>query len=471
MFFIIAILTSDVSILNAQTITWQKIFGGPLTEVGRYGIQTYDGSYIILNSVSGSTNGGPYLLCLDQYGNQIWNKIIDTSSTCTCIQQTKDSGFIISGSKNNNGLLIKTDRSGNVIWKRYFSPNNYITLFTKVRVTETGNFIICGFASFFPTKAFVLKTDSLGNLMWQNFLIYGGNADAEDLTTDNKGNIYFTGGITVNNFIKTLFAKLNSEGEFIWFNYYGSEGNGDAQGGYSIVSESSRELFLAGVYKNSSSTKAHFTKIDSSGKVIFQNILPQTFSAEDMCRTLTGNYAIAGGGGSDSPDILFILLNNKGDILTRKLFNSNGDESDSPSSIVETSENGFLITGSTSFIPTNFGGNLNIYVIKTDSIGNATPVSIKNISSDIPLTFKLYQNYPNPFNPNTKIKFDLVESGVVKIEIFDNTGKKIITLLNERKNQGTYELRFEGANLSSGIYYYKMTSKNYSFTKKMLLLK
>ena len=470
MFFIIAILTSDVSILNAQTITWQKIFGGPLTEVGRYGIQTYDGSYIILNSVSGSTNGGPYLLCLDQYGNQIWNKIIDTSSTCTCIQQTKDSGFIISGSKNNNGLLIKTDRSGNVIWKRYFSPNNYITLFTKVRVTETGNFIICGFASFFPTKAFVLKTDSLGNLMWYKFLIYGDDADAEDLTTDNDGNIYFTGGITVNNFIKTLYAKLNSNGEFIWYHSYGSEGNGDLQAGTSIVSESNEKLFLSGIYESNFSKKAHFTKIDSSGKIIFQNILQQTISANDMYRTVTGNYAIAGEGGSDSPDILFTLLNTNGDILSRKLFNSFGDEAEYPSSIVETSDNGFLITGTTTYEPVPFFGKENIYVIKTDSIGNA-PVSIKNINNEIPLTFKLYQNYPNPFNPNTKIKFDLVKSGIVKIEIYDNCGKKISSLINEIKTIGTYEIDFDGSNLSSGVYYYKFITQNYSSTKKMLLMK
>ncbi|MBL8008767.1 MAG: hypothetical protein JNJ56_14695, partial [Ignavibacteria bacterium] len=240
-FFIIAIITTDISILTAQPITWQRIFGGPQSESGRYGIQAYDGDYVVLNLKS-DTFGGSFLLDIDQFGIEKWNRILDTGATCTCMQQTKDSGFIVSGSKNSQGLLIKTDRSGSVIWKKFYSINNLITAFTKVRIIENGNLIVCGDASFFPTKAFVLKTDTLGNIIWQNFLIYGNNADAEDLTTDNQGNIYFTGGITVNNFIKTLYAKLNSKGEFIWCHSYGSEGNGDLQAGTSIVSESNEEL-------------------------------------------------------------------------------------------------------------------------------------------------------------------------------------------------------------------------------------
>ena len=468
-FLLCIIILSEVSMLKAQSITWQRIFGGPQDESSRYGIQASDGDYIILCLKIGS-NGGTFLLDLDPYGNERWTKRIDLIGTGNYIQQTEDGGFIICGG-NGNGLLVKTDRSGNLIWNKSFSVNNKNTGFTKVKSIDSGNFLVCGHVSFLPGKALIMKMDSLGNVIWQEILDYSGESGASDITINSDGNIYFTGAIQVNNYYKTLFAKLNSNGDFLWFNYYGTEGLGDLQAGNSIVSESNSELFISGPYQYFFSTQAHFTKIDSAGKVIFQNVIPQANYANDMCKTSSGDYAIAGGYFPlISDDILLLLLNNKGVVLSRKLFNSFGDESDYPSSIMETNDQGYFITGTTTYEPNGSSGNPNLYIIKTDSNFNV-PVFIKSISSEIPNSFKLYQNYPNPFNPNTKIKFDIFESGIVKIEVYDNSGKKISNLLNERKIKGIYEIDFDGSNLSSGIYYYKLISQHYSSTKKMLLLK
>ncbi|MEO8209823.1 MAG: T9SS type A sorting domain-containing protein [bacterium] len=466
--FYIVFLFASSSDVFSQIITWNRVYGGPQQESGLYGIQTFDGGYMILSFIQGA-NGGTYLLNLDPYGVQRWYKKVDSIGTGICIQQTKDSGFIICGSRSSRGVLVKVDRSGNLIWNKYYFPNNKYTAFRKIRIIESSNFLVCGFISFFPTKAYVLKTDSLGNVIWQNFLIYGNDADAEDITTNTDGFIYLTGGINVNNHIKALVAKFDSKGEFIWFKSYGSEGKGDSQSGSSVVSQSNRELFVSGSYSDFYSSEAHFTKFDSSGNVIFQNVLPQTYYSSSMCKASNDNYAITGGGGTTSDDILFLLVNKNGEVMSRKLFNSYDFETDGSRSIVETSDNGFLITGLTTYLHTS-EGDVNIYVIKTDSLGNA-PVSIKNISSELPASFKLYQNYPNPFNPFTKIRFDLIESGNIRMDIYDIRGKKISNIFNERKNKGSYELNFDGSNLSSGVYYYKLTTQNYSSTKKMLLLK
>ena len=85
--------------------------------------------------------------------------------------------------------------------------------------------------------------------------------------------------------------------------------------------------------------------------------------------------------------------------------------------------------------------------------------------------YALYQNYPNPFNPVTKIKFDMPKNGFVRIQVFDIAGRLIHTLINDFKFRGSYEINFDGSNLTSGVYFYKMETVDYSDVKKMLLLK
>lgn len=100
-------------------------------------------------------------------------------------------------------------------------------------------------------------------------------------------------------------------------------------------------------------------------------------------------------------------------------------------------------------------------------------------ASTVPSKFILLQNYPNPFNPMTKVKYEIPERSFVTIRVYDVLGKEIATLVNEEKHAGEYEVEFNAAKLSSGIYFYKLqagdpsTGSGQSFiqTKKMVLLR
>jgi hypothetical protein len=96
---------------------------------------------------------------------------------------------------------------------------------------------------------------------------------------------------------------------------------------------------------------------------------------------------------------------------------------------------------------------------------------LSNNISEIPKIFNLYNNYPNPFNPSTKIKFDIPKNSVVKINVYDITGREITILVNDFRNAGRYEVQFNASNLSSGIYFYKMQAGDYKAVRKMVLLK
>lgn len=110
-------------------------------------------------------------------------------------------------------------------------------------------------------------------------------------------------------------------------------------------------------------------------------------------------------------------------------------------------------------------------VINGQLIGDTTLTSINTISSVIPSQYKLYNNYPNPFNPVTKIKFDIRSQGKVSLKVYDSVGRKIVTLLDKDMSPGTYETSWNADKYSSGVYFYRMETGNFTDTKKMLLIK
>jgi len=109
------------------------------------------------------------------------------------------------------------------------------------------------------------------------------------------------------------------------------------------------------------------------------------------------------------------------------------------------------------------------------------PLGINLISPNVPESFSLSQNYPNPFNPTTKIRFSVpapLSSGEgpgvgshAKLIIYDILSREIQTIVNEQLSPGIYEVEFDGTNYPSGVYYYMLTTENFSETKKMVILK
>ena len=105
--------------------------------------------------------------------------------------------------------------------------------------------------------------------------------------------------------------------------------------------------------------------------------------------------------------------------------------------------------------------------------------NIIEVEISLPAEFSLSQNYPNPFNPTTTIKYtipgNVILSGAknlfVSLKVYDALANEIATLVNEEKSSGNFEIEFDGNNLSSGVYFYRMRAGNFTVTKKFMLLK
>ncbi|MBI5058265.1 T9SS type A sorting domain-containing protein [candidate division KSB1 bacterium] len=111
-----------------------------------------------------------------------------------------------------------------------------------------------------------------------------------------------------------------------------------------------------------------------------------------------------------------------------------------------------------------------------DSSGYPWDLDTLDISAEqrreSPRNFALYQNYPNPFNPSTQIQFDLATAGSVELTVFDLTGREVVQLLQaERLAAGAHVVEFNASDLSSGVYFYRLTVKDLSQTRKMMLIR
>ena len=99
-----------------------------------------------------------------------------------------------------------------------------------------------------------------------------------------------------------------------------------------------------------------------------------------------------------------------------------------------------------------------------------TPDGIEKLD-ELPTVFALAQNYPNPFNPETSIRFSVPQESFVTVKVFNTLGEEVMTLVNEAKTAGTYNVSFNAKNLTSGIYFYSIKANDFTSTKKMILMK
>jgi len=182
------------------------------------------------------------------------------------------------------------------------------------------------------------------------------------------------------------------------------------------------------------------------------------------------------------------------------LFNPNTGapiSADSSQFIIDQAKWNYTLTGgyqnrSGGKIPTNESGYTSTMDVRLDENGNvysqsyngwtvekwaytgSLPVistGVQQIGSTVPSEYSLGQNYPNPFNPMTTIEFSLKNSGMVTLKVMNILGQEVATLVNNRKEAGSYRVTFDARNLPSGPYFYTISTNGFTSVKKMLLVK
>jgi hypothetical protein len=524
---IILLLIANCPLLLAQ-YQWQITIGGTGEDVANSIIQTTDGGYVVAGT--SISFGGWYIVKLSASGNMQWNKILSGTDHAYSIIQTTDGGYAVGGEALWDFCMVKFDTAGNMTWSKTIGGAFEERAYGVVQ-TSNGGYVMGGWTHSFGAGGFdfyVVKLSSSGNFLWNKTIGGSGGEYAYSITATSDGGCAVAGYTnSYGNQLTSMFiVKLDASGTLQWSRTVG-------QGTYyndaeSIIQTSDGGFAVAGETTNcgASCGKFYIVKLDNIGNLQWTRTVGGTSTdiAWSIVQTTDGGYAVAGGAtsfGAGMVDLYLVKLDATGTLQWSKT--TGGADDDYIYDLVQTADGGYAVVGYTH----SFGaGNYDFYIVKlgvnggacgsstspssqsgtggtttsptptvmspTPMLGTITPtissggtltticfMGIQPISNEIPIVFELYQNYPNPFNPATKIKFQIplnkgggFSRGVLtRLTIYDLLGREVTTLVNEQLKPGSYEVEWDASNYPSGVYFYKLSSGNYSETKKLILLK
>lgn len=457
-----------VTCFSQPSITWQRLYDGQL--------HFFDGgmSSCMADSnnfyIGGYTTVDPnyyrrWVLKLNPYGDTIWTRIVtDTGGQVYAMVSSGDGGCVITGASGGT-YAIKLNSSGNIVWNKSYGVNSVQSY--DIKRTLDGGYICCG-REVYSTNAIIVKIDSLGNQQWQQVYPSGVRRSFRSILQTVEGNYVVTGDILDSPYgtVKTVIAKIDSVGNVLWEKDHVL--NGGNSGGVNIY-QNGYEYIIG-------CTGVWLLKTDSIGNILYFKTIESIWRNLGSMRIDNNKYIFATSIHSDTGGPVngkVLITDTMGNIIKEKIFPT-PDFIDFRS-ILPMDNGDFVFSGIANF-NIGIGTYEDVYTVRTDSNLNYPPISVVRNHYRIPKEFILHQNYPNPFNPVTKIRFDVSSIGVyrntsVQIIVYDILGREITTLVNQEMKPGSYEVKFDGSNYASGLYFYRIEAGNYLEVKKMVLLK
>ncbi|MBI3502509.1 MAG: T9SS type A sorting domain-containing protein [Bacteroidetes bacterium] len=494
-----------ISLFTQAQITFQKTYGGTNGSGGVFsGTQTKEGEYIFV---------GTPIIKINSDGDTLWTKTYAGTKPGdggNSIAETLERGFIIAGTAHSFALgiddayLLKTDSMGNVLWSKNFGGTSWDIAYS-VQQTFNGSYIVAGVTGSFGAgddDFYLIKTNSNGDTLWTK--TYGGTGrDDGNFLQQTSDSGYIIVGTTQSfgagaNDIYAIKTDIN--GNVLWSKTYGSTGN---DFGYSVEQTNDNGYIISGYRDDNFSIgyyDVYLIKIDSSGNLIWSKIFGGTDGDYSNCvhQTSDGGYILVGktvSFGNGDEDCYLIKTTSNGNLLWSKLY-GDSDE-DAGTFVQQTADGGYAILGA--FDYWGAGSLPKIYFIKTDSLGHSgcnegnpntielspativtnpsTLVSSGGIITNRPtltsdggtVTTLCFANgindfqtskpeiniFPNPFSTSATIQVNGNRSTVIDSEfkIYDVFGKEV-----KKFQVSSSKFQVERGNLSSGIYFYKLSA-------------
>ncbi|MCK5370515.1 MAG: hypothetical protein KAQ62_18260 [Cyclobacteriaceae bacterium] len=355
---------------TSNNLIFEKTYPGTHSSTGNDVIMTSDGSYLITGSnQSTSANGSRdvYLLKVDNKGAVLWEKTfggvgIDYGAA---LLELPDGGYLIGGSSSSFGdgnddyYLIKTDSLGITVWEKTYDAGSRDHC-ASICLTSDGGYLLIGTTS---ANIYIIKVDSGGGIVWdRTFLDMSGASIIE--TADNNFMIAGTKYTIVNNEFErdAMIMKINSNGIPVWTKTFGIE----QSRAKSIFPTSTGGYIAAGYTQVSSSNirDMYLINIDSNGDTIWiRNYGGDSIDSSDsVTQTSDGGFILTGSTdsfGAGNFDLYLVKVDQGGSFQWQKTFG--GTNSDYGRAVVLSSEDGFVITGTK---------DNELYLIKTDANGN-----------------------------------------------------------------------------------------------------
>ena len=327
------------------------------------------------------------------------------------------------------------------------------------------------------TDTFIAKFDVNGNCLWADLIGGAETIRGVDVAADTLGNIYvaglFAGTATfagsnisltaTGNLADGYLAKYDFNGNCLWARRFGGASYAQSN---SIAVDGAGNSFDFGIYDSS----ATFGSENPSNEItLTSNTGVDMFVA---AYDSAGNYLwtkkldCTGYGGVSQITNLFSPGKQAKVSISNNPLSTTYSDLDGGRLILAGDFNKQLsLDGTILTAPNNVRDS---FIASLNVSNNTTAVSN---TKQAPLNYSLLQNYPNPFNPSTVISYQIPKQSNVELEIYDILGDKITTLVNKVEPAGNHNVKFNAANLASGIYLYRLQAGNFTQTKKLMLIK
>ncbi|MBM2846229.1 MAG: hypothetical protein HW407_1541, partial [Bacteroidetes bacterium] len=390
------------------------------------------------------------------------------------------------GITNNNGMAVSTQFDGafttidGVNWVSGGSGLPAIDPVTTIEViSQSGNTVFAGTAgngaykstnggdTFFPTGT---STSGIMDFLTKpNGTVYAGGAGPNVQKSTNAGMTWSQFPLPLSTNIRGIEEATNGDLFAFTGNFPGGPfgGNGvykSTTGGQSWPQWGLQ--FTSFIGSDRSSDNKLLGTTDLNAVVENDGVSSSWFSAP----LLTAGVKIRYSRFYERPsEPLREILGASGGFYHRTAFSSDPWIKNSPLGEFEVS---FLtIRNAGGMSASSFAGQIILGTYGGGVFQSTSPLTSVGENKIIPGQFALEQNYPNPFNPSTKIVYRVKSREFIELRVFDVLGREVTTLVNEVKSPGEYSVDFEGRGLSSGVYFYRMTTSDFVQTKKLILLR
>lgn len=430
---------SGIYLAEAQ-ITFEETYGNPNEEKAISVQQTPDNGYII---------GGTNLVKVDEFGTEEWTQ----SNFSNFANTTSDGGYILMYSNGNTIKFTKLAQDGSQSWVSYFSDGIWANHGEYIEEIDDGYIVTGRFQDVTGSGLLLLKLDFQGNKIWRRSYSDPTSAGfahgfSAQQTTD-KG--YIVAGFAHINYYDStrhkdiMIVKTDTFGVEKWRKFFG--GTADDFGTF-VRQDKDKNYFISGTtnsYGVGTESNMYLIKLDSLGDSLWTKTYGGnlTETATALCPTNDGGCILVGKSNSFSTgdfDGYIVKTDTNGDTLWTKTYGGIGEET--INSVQQTTDNGYIMAG---FTNSQGAGNFDMWLLKTDSLGN------RNLTSTIPKnpnsTVK-YSAYPNPNNGIFSIESNVKIS---TIEVFNAVGE-IVYGATINTHHTTVDLTQQ----SKGIYFYRL---------------